>query len=235
MTGCPHRRERSGIGVPDFYSAGSPKLGTDLRELRRLLDSRTEYKKIADWGTSVEEQLASYIHDTPQVVLPSKEALIEELTDGRPVGASLRTFTLPMLAGVRTDLINASIDLRYPTGEGVELHHIYAKAWCRSSQSGALRTVLDPDAAGYHYVESISNLMPLSRHSNNRWKIALPGQIIVEERLRYDQLSEKLATLFIDADCFRLLESGVDGIPEFWKRRAAIIAQDLLNRTRVTF
>lgn len=211
------------------------KLGTDLKELRALLGKRAHYDKLASWGASVGDELAAYIHDTPQVVLPTKAALIDELTDGRPVGATLKTFTLPMLAGVKTDLVNASLDLRYPKGEGVELHHIYPKGWCRSSQSGPLRSILDPGSAGRDFVESISNLMPLSRVSNNRWKIALPGQIIVEEALRYNQLAEKLVAVFIDSKCFQLLESGVDGIPEFWTRRADLIAQDLLNRTQVAF
>jgi hypothetical protein len=211
------------------------KLGTDLRELRALLDLRTRHERLASWGAEAEGRLSAYVHDTPQVALPTKDALVDELTNGRSVGASLRTFTLPMLARVRTDLVNASINLSYPRGEVVELHHIYPKGWCRSSQSGSLRQILDPATAGRDYADSTANLMPLSRVSNNRWKIALPGQVIADERLRFDQLSEKLSAIFVDAEGFRLLESGVEGIPQFWKRRADLIAQDLLLRTKITF
>jgi hypothetical protein len=85
------------------------KLGTDLRELRRLLDQRTQHDKIASWAAAVEKELIKYIHDTPQVVVPSKDSLIEELTNGRPVGASLRTYTLPMLGGVKSDLVDVRL------------------------------------------------------------------------------------------------------------------------------
>jgi len=131
-------------------------------------------------------------------------------------------------------LIDPEISLSYPAGEPVELHHIYPKAWCSNSKSGTLIAILDKSKAGKDWVNSIANLMPLSRQSNNAWKIALPGQIIDQHHLKFDHLTQRLAALFIDENCFQLLRKGADGIPEFWHARGRLIARDLLSRARLS-
>jgi hypothetical protein len=209
------------------------KLGTDLRELRTILDDRVLFDNINSWTSSAEPRLSKYLHDPSQAQLPTEDGLFDELTDGRPIGATLRTFTLPMIASIRTDLIDPDISLEYPIGEEAELHHIYPKAWCSNSKSGRLKAILDKSAAGKDWVNSIVNLMPLSRQSNNSWKIALPGQIIDQHHLKYDHLRQRLATLFIDERAFDLLRKGADGIPEFWEARGRLMANDLLGRARM--
>jgi hypothetical protein len=75
--------------------------------------------------------------------------------------------------------------------------------------------------------------MPLSRRSNNAWKIRLPGQIISEQKISFSQMEERLKPLFIDQECFSLLLAGTDGIPQFWEKRASLMVKDLLRRTEI--
>jgi hypothetical protein len=165
--------------------------------------------------------------------LPSSKSLFEGLSDGRPSGATQRAYTLPMIAAVKFDLVDPSISLRFPSNEAVELHHIYPKAWCSNSKSGKLSTILDKKAAGRDWVNSIANLMPLSRRSNNAWKIRLPGQMISEQKFSFIQMEENLKPLFIDKECFNLLVAGTDGIPKFWEKRTELLVKDLLRRTEI--
>jgi hypothetical protein len=209
------------------------KLGTDLKELRNILDSRSDFKTVAEWATAATGHLSRHLHTPPYAPLPDSKVLFEGLTDGRPSGAAQKAYTLPMLAGVKVDLVDPSISLRFPSNEAVEMHHIYPKAWCTNSRSGKLAAFLDKETADKDWVNSIANMMPLSRRSNNAWKIRLPGQIISEQKISFAQMEDRLKPLFIDRDCFNLLIAGTDGIPKFWERRANLMVKDLLRRTEI--
>ena len=93
------------------------KLGTDLRELRNILDSRANFKTVSEWATAAASHLARYLHAPPYAPLPDSKVLLEGLTDGRPSGAAQKAYTLPMLAGVKFDLVDPSISLRFPSSE----------------------------------------------------------------------------------------------------------------------
>jgi hypothetical protein len=206
------------------------KMGTDLKGLKSILEQRGNYSSGAAWTVFAESQLSTII-DSP---IPTREALVEDLTDGRRQGAAHRTFTLLMIARSTIDMLDSSISLRHPSAEPVELHHIYPKSWCNSSKSGTLAMWLDRDKAGRDYINSIANLMPLSRRSNNDWKKKLPGQVFVERGIVYAALRKALEPQFIDEECFNLLWDGANGIPEFWNKRAALIASELVRRTQIT-
>jgi hypothetical protein len=209
------------------------KLGTDVKELRGILDVRPKFKTVAEWASAAAVDLSKYLHAPPNAALPHGETLFEGLTDGRPSGAAQKAYTLPMIAGAKVDLVDPSISLRFPSSEAVELHHIYPKAWCSNSKSGKLAAFLDKTKAGKDWVNSIANLMPLSRRSNNAWKIRLPGQMIAEQKISFSQIEERLKPLFIDKESFDLLLAGTDGIPRFWEKRANLIVKDLLRRTDI--
>jgi hypothetical protein len=75
--------------------------------------------------------------------------------------------------------------------------------------------------------------MPLSRESNNRWKQKNPAQFLSELKIKFMNNEQNLRPLFIDEAAFEYLASGANGVKSFWDRRAELIANDLLNRTRV--
>ena len=167
-------------------------------------------------------------------VLPTKEQLVELISDGRQTGALQKVLTLPMIAGVHLDLLDPQMKIGFPGGEPVELHHIYPRAWCNSSKAGDLASILDKEIAGKNWVESTANLMPLSRKSNNIWKSKIPGQILQEKKAEYSVVKRAAKQVFIDEIAFEFLVQGARKIEEFWVRRADLIAEDLIGRTSVT-
>jgi hypothetical protein len=205
------------------------QVGSDIARLKSWLRTRIDFESSSQWAAAVEAQLSQYI----TFPLPSEAELVDLLTDGDPGGALGKALALPMLAGVRKDLVNTGTSLEYPSTEPVELHHIYPKEWCRNNKSGALAKLLDANLAGRDYVNSISNLMPLSRVSNNNWRQKIPGQFIVEKQLSFPNVKEVLRPLFIDEAAFQSLADGDKKIEEFWLHRASLIAQDILERTKV--
>ena len=68
------------------------------------MDNRVSFDNINSWAAWGEIQLSKYLHDPSQDQLPSEDDLFEELIDSRPIGAKLRTFTLPMIASAKADL-----------------------------------------------------------------------------------------------------------------------------------
>jgi hypothetical protein len=204
------------------------QLGADLEEIKKILRTRPTFESGAAWAQSAEAALGKVAGG-----VPTKLELIDWLTDGNQGGALQKALLLPMIAGEKTDLVNNSVKLSFPSANPVELHHIYPREWCRNNKVGDLALWLDEDKAGRDYVNSVANLMPLSRESNNRWKQKNPAQFLSELKIKFMNNEQNLRPLFIDEAAFEYLASGANGVKSFWDRRAELIANDLLNRTRV--
>jgi hypothetical protein len=206
------------------------QLGTDLRTLKEWLDLRPKFASSSQWAAHVTKLLDKFMEAKP---VPSAERLCSLLTDGKPGGALQQAMVLPMIAGVRKDFVEPQHTLAYPDAEAVELHHIYPKAWCRNNRNGALEGILDPDKSDRNWVESIANLMPLSRSTNNIWKAKIPGQLLREKHISFTSVQDLLKPVYIDKECFDHLFSAPQGIKEFWEHRARLIADDLSIRTKI--
>jgi hypothetical protein len=205
------------------------QLGKDIKELTAILEQRGNFESPNGWANHARAALDAVIKGP----LPTKEQLIDLLTDGRPGGALQKALTLPMLAGRHKDLLDPQTPICFVGGEPPELHHIFPKAWCASNKTGKLALLLDKTLAGRNWVESIANQMPLSRKSNNIWKAKVPDQILAEEEALFPTVRNAAESVFIDAEAFELLRNGPNSIEEFWTRRANLIANDLLGRTNV--
>lgn len=205
------------------------QLGTDIRDLKLLLNTRRDFESASSWAESVQHELGKMMLEK----LPDRAQLIEVVTNGRPAGALQRALLLPMLASVRRDFVNTEIDLSYPKAESRQLHHVYPKDWCRNNQQGELRKYLDRKVADRDWVDSVANLVPLDRSTNVLWKSKVPGQYLREKGLTFRTLERVLAPQFIDAEGFAALEKGPGGIPAFWSHRAELIVDDLLAKTEV--
>lgn len=138
-----------------------------------------------------------------------------------------------MLANVNRDLVDPAISLAFPGGETVEMHHIYPRSWCSNNQVGPLASLLNVQQAGRDWVNSVANLMPLSRQSNNLWKARVPGQLLRERNITFQQVQDIARAAFIDEVSFDYLREGTTHIQDFWNRRANAMAKDLLRRTDV--
>lgn len=206
------------------------QIGTDIGQLKAILMTRPNYSSSGEWASAAEAQLRRIVFEYP---VPSRDELIGWLTSGNQSGALQKALTLPMMASVRGDLVDASVSLSFPSGTAIELHHIYPKEWCRNNKTGGLEKLLDTKLAGSDYVNSVANLMPLSRQSNNAWKQQFPAQFLAQRRVTFGPNEATLRNLFIDEECFRCLEGGIGDIKVFWDRRAGLIADHLLRNTRV--
>lgn len=206
------------------------QLGTDIRELKKVLSERQRFESSSQWASYADEWLDHYITDP----LPSEDSLILSLTDNRPGGAIQKALMLPMMSMADKDLIDADIDIGFPTAEVVHMHHIYPKSWCQNNRHGELKDVLDPESSDRNWVNSVANLMPLSRQSNNMWKAKIPGQLLNEKMIEYDQSSSTLSRAFIDKKAFDILMQDAHDPKGFWLHRASIIARHLIRQTIVS-
>lgn len=205
------------------------KMGSDIKLLLQLLDRRKEFRSFSKWATHCDGELQEQIAN-----VPNKETLFELVADGRPAGALRNALMLPMRANAKEDLVDPDLSIDVLEGPKVQMHHIYPKSWCADNRTGKLADLLDRDKAGRDWVDSIANLMPLHRSTNNGWKSKSPGQVLIERNLEFSTHSRLLEQLYIDEYAFDLLKEGENGVKKFWEHRASKMADHLLSLTEIT-
>jgi hypothetical protein len=206
------------------------QLGTDIKKLKELLKERPSFSSASEWAEKTNDALEKYMSGSP---IPSEEQLYAWLTNGRQGGALQKALELPMLAAINKDFVDPEHSLAFPEAEATELHHIYPKGWCANNRVGALADLLDPKRAGKEWVNSLANLMPLSRQTNNLWRAKNPGQLLRERRISFDTVRDILGKAFIDQEAYEALYMGADGLPRFWERRATLMSSGLSNLTKI--
>ncbi len=202
---------------------------SDLKNLKELLFQRAEHASFGSWAGAVGAKLPELIGRP----LPSRDSLIDKLTDARPSGALGKSFALPLVASARTDLLEPSIELSFPTDLAVELHHIYPKDWCKNNSGGSLAEQLDPVRSGRNFRESTANLMPLSRESNLWWRAQVPSSALAQKHVTYARSGDVLDAAFISEDSFNLLMAPEPRPAEFWLKRAGDLADHMLRLTTI--
>lgn len=203
------------------------QLPKDLGTLKAILRRRADFDSKSHWLAFCDEQLDELMKNP----VPDRDALIDTLTNGRPGGAKQLAVLLPMLAATVRDIDGEDIGMN---AEGSsELHHIFPRAWCADNAVGEKRAILDKEAAGRDWANSIANLMPLSRATNNLWKTKLPGTFLANRLITYDTGSEFFSKVFIGKDEFEALTADPPQLLNFWKGRAGLMADDLLGRCRL--
>lgn len=204
------------------------QIGTDIKEMKKWLNIRPKYKSGSQWAKEVSPLLDNLIDKK----LPDLDELKDDLTDELPAGALGKALILPMVATAEKDLVNSEELLELPMSQNLQMHHIYPRNWCQDNKVGKLAVLLDKEKANRDWVNSVVNLMPLSRRSNNEWKTKQPGQVLGERGITYEKSRKILQAAFIDEECFDYLKIGDKLIEEFWRHRAELIAQDLLGRMK---
>ena len=206
------------------------QLGADIKRFTEILDDRQNHSSINSWCLASDEKLDDLIGKT----IPTVKEIEQMVINGRPGGALQRAILLPMVGKTRRDIVDPNISLEYPKSTTlIELHHIYPRDWCRNNQVGELAVYLDKNKSDVDYVNSIANIMPMSRESNKKWKAKNPGQFFLEQKTSYSHSKQILDSVFIDKRGLELLLSGAEGIPNFWKHRASLIATDIVSRTQM--
>ncbi|UUZ71383.1 DUF262 domain-containing protein [Polaromonas sp. P1(28)-8] len=207
------------------------QVGTDLMHLKSILLTRQNFASGSDWAQTAEQALSALF----EYPLPTRDQLIDDLTDGLQTGAYQKALILPLLARATKDLVEPAISLSYPSSQPIELHHIYPKEWCRNNKQGTLAAILDRSVSGRDWVNSTSNLMPLSGKSNNQWKQKIPAQFLNEKNISFGPNANIFTSLFIDQPSFLMLSDGTAGIPAFWEKRANAIADFLVAHMGVVY
>jgi hypothetical protein len=205
------------------------QIGTDINSLRAILNSRPNFASSGEWAAVAEQQLGLLF----EYSVPERDELVQMLTARAQGGALQKALTLPMLANARYDLVDSSMSLSFPSANPVELHHIYPKEWCRNNRAGTLRDILDPALAGRDFVNSVANLMPLSRQSNNAWRQKFPAQFIQERGIEFGPNENNFLSLYIDRTAFSLLNGDSEDIKPFWEQRSGAIADALIRNSRI--
>lgn len=204
------------------------QMGTDLSMLRTALASKSQIAP-ERWTEFLEHTLQKEIRS---IDIPSKDDLIEYLTNGRPGGALQAALMLPMVA--RSDHDFGGNDLVGDTDTRTEIHHIYPVRWCRENAAGEWRAILTTDGEGPNFVNSIANLMPLSRALNVEWSAKSPATFFADRGIEYSgSVADALGKVFIDEEAFRMLRGGFGNIEAFWLHRAELIADHLIELTEV--
>jgi hypothetical protein len=203
------------------------KFGTDLEFMIRTLDARRRAESGQKWCRDAETVLLQHIG----LPLPDLQALVEMLGDGKLGGARARALALPLRCRVKRDLLEPEIELGFPDGN-TELHHFFPTKWCKDNNYGPLREYLEANTERSP-VGAVCNLIPLSRTSNLEWSSSHPAAVIASHSIRFEARDEILKEAFIDEVSFGLLPNSESGVLEFWERRKALMAQDLLRRLSV--
>lgn len=196
------------------------QIGTDIRALLNQLMRRKDFITSELWAAESEAWLDSYM----EAQLPSRNQLVDWLTDGRPAGARLKALTLPIYAGARRDLVDGDVDLTYPSDGALELLPVFSKGWQRFTGGESHDSV----TAGKSYLSSISNLIPISRKSSAMIRArGLIGAISGGQGW-YQRNSSDLNAIFIDETVFGELIKSQPSLSTFCELRAALVADHLL-------
>ena len=203
------------------------QLGTDIIELKAILNDRRSFASFDEWAFMANERLDAFMNKP----IPEPHEL-RDLYTGRQTGALQKALLLPIVTMPKRDLLNSDLDISFPTRTDIQLHHIYPLSWCRNNRTGDLSQWLDRDVSIKDWVGSAANLMPLSRESNLEWRAANPGAILHQNDLNYASHASLLSEVFISEEAFEHLVEGADGIPNFWNARADALAthvESLMN------
>lgn len=202
------------------------QIGTDIKTIKQWLNERINHTSTSSWIANIQPSFDKYINPIPE------SDIKDQIREGKQTGALWKALLLPILTGVKSDFINSK-PLTFPENKNQEVHHIFPKAWCKTNRVGHLAELLDPEKSGYDWVESVANLIPLSRESNNNWKAKIPGQYINENSIAYPPLKSTFDAGFIDEDCFSYLTEGAGKIRNFWERRTDLIANDFGKKCQI--
>ena len=206
------------------------QLGTDLHYLKSLLRFRRQHASKSEWLSLCDRQLTSDLMKTARI--PSIEEFIAILTDGRPGGALQSAIMLPMIAGVDTDI--DGVDVSFPGDAKLELHHVFPRRWCANNGCEQRISILDELESGRDWINSVANLIPLSRKTNNDWKDKLPATFLHEKSISHARSRDFCEKSYIDFELFEILRSDSPDVIDFWRRRSRIIAESLLEMTILT-
>ena len=193
------------------------QVASDIRAFKFMLTERQNYENANAWSSWA----SGYLADTLGMPVQARASLVARLSDTKPQGAAGRAFELPLRTRPKFDLLEKELEVGSVSDEDVDLHHIFPKAWCRDN---------DVTTNGnFDYVNSIANLMTMTRSSNRFWSSKAPSVALAGYSLTWENSGSTARSHFIDRDAFECLQDPSPDPVAFWERRANIIADELLT------
>lgn len=202
------------------------QIGTDIQEMKNFLNTTKSDTSEEYWRSQANAWL-----DRNVAIRPTKEEIMALVSNGEERGASRRAALLLLYARAKEDVVTTGLSISLESGM-IDLHHIYPKDWCKNNNA-ALKDVLGPEGEGRDWVNSAANLMPMHRHTNNEWSKSSPSTFLQEKSVDYDSRQDVWNWYFIDREGFDDLLRGETGAEAFWKRRAALITEEIYSKTAV--
>lgn len=202
------------------------QIGTDLQGMKDFLNATEPNESEEFWRTRANAWL-----DNNLGLRPTKEDINSILSNGEERGASRRAALLLLYARAKQDVITPDLSISLESGM-MDLHHIYPKDWCKNNAS-ALSHLIGSEGSGVDWVNSAANLIPMHRRTNNEWRKNSPSTFLKERDIDYDGRQENWNWYFIDREAFADLLNGEQGVENFWKRRASLIAEEIYGKTGV--
>lgn len=194
------------------------KVDKDIKFILDVLERRPHEDSHA-WASQISDRIDAYF----KISAPPRSEVESLLKRGRHAGALQKALVLPMLARVRKDLLNPAHSLGFPDAEPSEIHHFFPVSWCNSNKHLLSHGSLDE----FNYANSVVNLFPLSRASNNVWKARHPAQVVLEGNISFDEVSGILSAACIDRAAFELATGANPDPIAFWERRATLYAEEI--------
>jgi hypothetical protein len=210
------------------------QMSADLKKLIKILEGGAAIDK-TEWVGHVEKGLAPIFDKKP---ILERDQIAALALDGTVAGALKSGLELRLYTRPKEDLLDGQANLEFALDNDVHVHHIFPKNWIKTNRSGDLKKYLDDaNAIGRVPDNSAANLMPLSAKSNEDWMDKAPRVILEEYEVNYNKFEKLLLENFIDEECFKYMsgEYPPDNghVLKFWEHRAQLIADDLINQTRV--
>lgn len=195
------------------------QMPTDLKKLIEMLINKKMYKSTSEWLKEYCKYQFDLMFKNDNSVM-SFEKINTLVKQKLQNGAMNKALSLHFVAKPGKDIIT-NIDLSINTEGEQDMHHIFPKAWC---EKNGIKENDDMREA----IESIANMMPLSRKTNNEWKDKSPSHYINIKKMDYETLRNQLENYYIDKCCFDFLATAKP--LEFWDRRADLMARDIYEK-----
>lgn len=156
----------------------------------------------------------------------------EAVTNGNTRGALRDGAILLLHTRAQNDFVDLAQDISNVTSRH-DLHHIFAKRWCKDNLTNANKEYLTVSKEGRNWVDSPANLIPMSSKSNKKWDTMEPSAAMGSLGVKTEEQLEQLRKYFIDADCLKLLEQGGVSVGGFLQARAKLLQKEIVRLMRV--
>jgi len=205
------------------------RVAADVVAFKSFLNATTSQNPDHNWAITTNHWLDKLPGMASNNIM--YENIKSATSNGHIKGALRDAGRLLLIARASIDPIDTQIDI----SEGAhELHHIYPKKWCRDNLVAVNENYIGDDADQNNWVNSASNLMPMSARSNKAWGSKQPSSAIYKFEIKSEDQKKTLERYFISDECLTLMENGTNSVGQFFEARSQLLAQEFKRLLQVT-